>query len=58
MSSSTNVIRQQPGFDTTSIISLVWFLIIVVGFYWFYTTIRRMERTLKEILEEIKKKAG
>lgn len=40
--------RQVPV-DTTSLISIVWFLIIVGFAYWFYKTMKRIEQTLMEI---------
>ena len=41
--------RQVPMLDITSLISVIWFLIIVGVVYWFYKTIKRIEQTLLDI---------
>ena len=40
---------RQVAFDTSSIISIVWFLIIVGVLCWFYNTMKRIGRTLEDI---------
>ncbi len=43
--------RQVPnyGIDIGSLISLVYFIIYFLIFYWFYSILRRMEKTLQDI---------
>ena len=42
-------IRQSIGIDLTSLISLIWLVIIVGILFWFYNTIKRIEHTLLDI---------
>ncbi len=50
--------RQTVGFDITSLISVFWILFYVLVFYWFYSILRRMERTLQEIKKALESKTG
>jgi len=49
--------RQFIGFDFSSIISIIWFLIIVGLFMWFYNAMKRMQRTLEDIKEQLQSKS-
>jgi hypothetical protein len=47
--------RQIVGSDVTSLITLVWILFYFLVFYWFYSILKRMEKTLlgiKKLLEK------
>lgn len=37
------------GFDVSSLITLLWLVFYFAVFYWFYSIMKRMERTLQEI---------
>ena len=39
----------QFAFDPTSLISLVYLIIYFLIFYWFYSTLKRIEKTLTDI---------
>jgi hypothetical protein len=47
--------RQTINFDFTSLITLVYVIFYFLIFYWFYSILKRMEKTLtdiKKLLEE------
>ncbi len=48
--------RQVPYMDASSLISLMWFLVIVSVFYWFYRTMKRIEDTLQDIKKALEAK--
>jgi hypothetical protein len=48
--------RQVPIIALNSLISLIWFLIIVGVVYWFYKTMRRIEQTLLDIKKLLESK--
>lgn len=48
---------RQVGFDTASPITIFWTLFYVGIFYWFYSTIKRIERTLEDIKKQLEKVA-
>lgn len=50
-------LSRQIGSDLTSLISLVYLVIYFVIFYWFYSTMRRMEKTLLEIKKLLETKS-
>lgn len=50
-------LSRQVAFDTTSLISIIWFLIIVGVVYWFYKTMKRIEQTLLDIKKLLESKA-
>jgi len=41
--------RQTIGIDITTLMSFVYLLIYFLIFYWFYSILKRMEKTLTEI---------
>jgi len=41
--------RQAIAIDTNTIFLLFWFLIIIGVLYWFYSTLKRIEKTLLDI---------
>lgn len=47
---------RQVGFDTTSLITIFWVLIYVGIFYWFYSSMKRIERTLEDIKKQLEGK--
>jgi hypothetical protein len=47
--------RQVIGFDVTSLISLFWILFYFLVFYWFYSILKRMEKTPSGNQETIRK---
>lgn len=49
--------RQQIGFDTTSLISIFWLLFYIIVFYWFYSIVKRMDKTIQEIKKLLESKA-
>lgn len=49
--------RQVPSLDITSLLSLIWFLIVVGVVYWFYKTLKRIEQTLLDIKRLLESKA-
>ena len=49
--------RQVPVLELNSLISLIWFLIIVGVVYWFYRTMKRIEQTLLDIKKLLESKA-
>jgi len=49
--------RQVPVADANTILLLFWFLIIVGGLYWLYSTLRRIEKTLVEIRRLLESRA-
>jgi ABC-type multidrug transport system permease subunit len=49
--------RQVPINVLNSLISLIWFLIIVGVVYWFYKTMKRIEQTLLDIKKLLESKA-
>jgi len=53
----SNSSRQVPSIDTASLISIIWFLVVIGVFYWFYRTMKRIEQTLSEIKKAIESKA-
>ena len=50
--------RQVPIVDANTILLLFWFLIIVGVFYWFYSILKRIEKTLVEIKELLERKTS
>ena len=48
--------RQVIGFDVTSLITLFWILFYFLVFYWFYSILKRMEKTLLEIKKLLESK--
>jgi len=46
-----------PSLDITSLLSLIWFLIVVGVVYWFYKTLKRIEQTLLDIKRLLESKA-
>jgi len=44
--------------DITSLLSLIWFLIIVGAVYWFYKSIKRIEQTLLDIKKLLENKTS
>jgi hypothetical protein len=51
-------LSRQVAFDTTSLISIIWFLIIIGVGYWFYKTVKRIEQSLAEIKKLLESKAS
>jgi len=49
--------RQVPALELNSLISLIWFLILVGVVYWFYRTMKRIEQTLLDIKKLLESKA-
>jgi len=45
------------GFDATSIISILWLLVIAGLYLWFYNTMKRIERTLEDIKKQLQNKS-
>jgi len=41
--------RQVPATDANTIFLLIWFLVFVGVLYWFFSTLKRIEKTLLEI---------
>jgi len=50
--------RQTVDFDVTSLISIFWFLVYILIFYWFYSILRRMEKSLEEIKKLLESKTA
>jgi hypothetical protein len=48
--------RQTPAVDIASLFSIIWFLIALGIFYWFYSTMKRIEQTLEEIKKLLESK--
>jgi len=48
--------RQAIGVDTNTIFLLFWFIIGVVVLYWFYSTLKRIEKTLLDIKKLLENK--
>ena len=48
--------RQVIGSDVTSLITLFWILFYFLVFYWFYSILKRMEKTLLEIKKLLESK--
>ncbi|HEV2226640.1 MAG TPA: hypothetical protein VGR56_07545 [Nitrososphaerales archaeon] len=42
-------LSRQIAFDTTSLITVVYLLIYFLIFYWFYSALKRIEKTLTDI---------
>jgi F0F1-type ATP synthase membrane subunit b/b' len=49
--------RQTISVDVTSLITILWVLFSFVVFYWFYSILKRMEKTLLEIKKLLETKA-
>ena len=49
--------RQVPSYDLTSLISLVYLIIYFLIFYWFFSILKRMEKTLLEIKKLLETKS-
>ena len=49
--------RQTTVIDWGTLITLLWFLIIIGVVYWFYKTMKRIEQTLSEIKKSLEGKA-
>ena len=41
--------RQVPSVDLSSVTAIIYLLIYLLIFYWFYSILKRMEKTLTEI---------
>jgi len=50
--------RQAIGVDTNTIFLLFWFIIGVVVLYWFYSTLKRIEKTLLDIKKLLENKSS
>jgi len=50
--------RQVPAADANTIFLLLWFLVFVGVLYWFYSTLKRIEKTLVEIKKLLESKAS
>ena len=50
--------RQTVGLDISSLISVFWILFYALVFYWFYSHLRRMEKTLQEIKKALESKTA
>ena len=50
--------RQSIGFDSTSLITLFYLLFYFLVFYWFYSILKRMEKTLTDIKKLLENKAS
>ena len=48
--------RQTIGVDTNTIFLVFWFIIVVVVLYWFYSTLKRIEKTLLDIKKLLENK--
>ena len=53
----TDFSRQVIGFDVTSLFSFFWILFYFLVFYWFYSILKRMEKTLLDIKKLLEIKA-
>lgn len=50
--------RQTIVFDYASLITLVYLLFYFLIFYWFYSILKRMEKTLTDIKKLLESKAS
>ena len=50
--------RQAIAVDTNTIFLVFWFLIIVGVLYWFYSALKRIEKTLLEIKKILENKTS
>jgi len=48
--------RQVVSVDVTSLIILIWILFSFLVFYWFYSILKRIEKTLQEIKKLLESK--
>jgi hypothetical protein len=48
--------RQTIGFDPTSLITIFYLLFYFLIFYWFYSILKRMEKTLTDIKKLLESK--
>lgn len=48
--------RQTIGFDTTSLVTIVYLLFYFLIFYWFYSILKRIEKTLSDIKKILESK--
>ena len=50
--------RQVPNVDLSSLTAIVYLLIYFLIFYWFYSILKRMEKTLTEIKKLLEGKSS
>ena len=45
--------RQVPILDLNSLLIFAWFVVVVWILFWFYSTLKRIERALEEIKKQV-----